>query len=62
MSSGLLSSWGGGLLSIYGVVSSLVGVGGCSVEVLSTFGARSSSEILVVFTLSSCDGWLMSCG
>lgn len=47
-------------LNLWGSVLSGWGVGCCTVEVLSTFGSRSSSEILVEFTFFSCDGYSIS--
>ena len=57
-----LELWGAPL-DLWGCFLSGLGVGGCIVEVLSTFGAKSSSEILVEFTFSNCDGCsVSSCG
>jgi hypothetical protein len=51
-----LELWWRAPLDLWGCVLSGLGMGGCTVEVLSTFGTKSSSEILVEFTFSSCDG------
>ena len=57
VSSGLIMSCGGGLHSSCGAVSSLVGVGGSTGKVLSTFGVRVSSLILMGLLLSSFEGF-----
>ena len=56
-----LELWWRAPLEVWGSALSGWGVGGSTGEVLSTFGARGSSVILLGLTLSCCDGLCCRC-